>query len=394
MVALAFCTGLTGLCAHAAEKTQDGIKLCISSDKTAYDENDNIVAKISLENNSEGDIIDIALKGIVPENYHLAEGSGSVLRSTYLPSGKNIDTELVFVPDKAEDTVSETETSKTNITSIITSETAVSTSVTEKIISDIDSDDSDGIFYKIIIAGGLLLVSGAVFIVLKKKGPGKKALILLCVTAAGSFNCSHTVVFAEEEKNISVSETVTVGGKELELTATVNFTVDEPDMAASADEYYKENSEEVISVEEIEKTEDIFTEKEVIEFLAQRGFSYYPVTYDYNMDGTFVDEAEASADSNEKHPMYQTYYVSDKHDVWTIFVIGRSIAANPASYNLESDLDAQVLVSETETLTSYTEMGNKLYTTIPKESAVILKTVDKITSQTLNELTFEEVIKK
>jgi hypothetical protein len=39
-------------------------------------------------------------------------------------------------------------------------------------------------------------------------------------------------------------------------------------------------------------------------------------------------------------------------------------------------------------------MGNKLYTTIPKESAVILKTVDKITSQTLNELTFEEVIKK
>ena len=50
LVALAFCTGLTGLCAHAAEKTQDGIKLCISSDKTAYDENDNIVAKISLEN--------------------------------------------------------------------------------------------------------------------------------------------------------------------------------------------------------------------------------------------------------------------------------------------------------------------------------------------------------
>jgi hypothetical protein len=51
-----------------------------------------------------------------------------------------------------------------------------------------------------------------------------------------------------------------------------------------------------------------------------------------------------------------------------------------------------VLVSETETLTSYTEVGNKFYETVPKESAVILKIVDKITSKKINELTYEEVM--
>ena len=87
-----------------------------------------------------------------------------------------------------------------------------------------------------------------------------------------------------------------------------------------------------------------------------------------------------------------TYFVAEDGAVWSVFIVGKTIAANPASYNLESDLDAQVLVSETETLTSYTEMGNKFYETIPKESAVKLKVVDKITNQKLNDLTYEEVI--
>ena len=126
--------------------------------------------------------------------------------------------------------------------------------------------------------------------------------------------------------------------------------------------------------------------------MAERGFNEYPLTYDFNMDGTYADEAEASADSDEKHPMYQTYFISENGAIWSIFIVGRSVFANPASYNLESDIDAQVLVSETETLTSYTEMGNRFYTTVPKESAIKLKVVDQITSQKLNDLEFEEVM--
>ena len=137
---------------------------------------------------------------------------------------------------------------------------------------------------------------------------------------------------------------------------------------------------------------DVYTEREALRLMEERGFTEYPLTYDYDMDGTYTDETEASPDSDAKHPMYQTYYVGEDNSVWTIMIVGKMIAANPVSYNLESDLDVQILVSETETLTSYTEMGNKFYTTIPKESAVLLKVVDQITSQSLNTLTFEEVI--
>jgi len=192
----------------------------------------------------------------------------------------------------------------------------------------------------------------------------------------------------EEDLSMSVTEEVTVDGKTYELALSAKYTMQTEDMQAVVEEYYSNNSEEIVAVEEVQEAENVFSEKEVIEFLAERGFTEYPVTYDFNMDGTYTDEAEASADSDEKHPMYQTYFVGEDGSVWSIFIVGRTITANPASYNLESDNDAQVLVSETETLTSYTEMGNKLYTTIPKDSAIILKIVDQITSQKLNEVTF------
>ena len=147
-----------------------------------------------------------------------------------------------------------------------------------------------------------------------------------------------------------------------------------------------------VYVEKADEKADVYTEREALRLLEARGFTEYPLTYDYDMDGTYTDEAEASPDSDAKHPMYQTYYVGEDNSVWTIMIVGKMIAANPVSYNLESDLDVQILVSETETLTSYTEMGNKFYTTIPKESAVLLKIVDQITSQSLNTLTFEEVV--
>ena len=258
-----------------------------------------------------------------------------------------------------------------------------------------DRSGGPGLGGKLVVAAVILLAAGAAVIIFRKKGGKKGMMILFCITAAGTFSTMQKVEALESETRIiSVSETVTVSGKQCDLTANVRFTMDIPDMQAAVEEYYEDNSEEIISVEDVKETEDVFTEKEAITFLSERGFNEYPLTYDFNMDGTYVDEAEASLESNEKHPMYQTFYVSEDGSIWTVFIVGKTIAANPASYNLESDIDAQILVSEAETLTSYTEMGNKLYKTIPKESAVILKVVDKITSEKLNSLTYEEVVKQ
>ncbi len=401
------CTSVPVIYANAAEKTQNDVKLVVSTDKKVYDENDDIIAEVRLENNSDSDIIDVSIDSIIPEGYHLSDDSKSVLRSTYIMSGDSINSELVLISDNknnnetttaAVTTVSTTtKSSSTNVTtSKSTSAENTETSTTSIKADKDDSDDDKDSGSKVAVAaviGAVLLAAGGAVVIFKKKGKGKNLMILLCLTAAGSF-CTVQDAKADEPDvyTFSVTEAVNVADKKIDITANVKFSIDKADMQSAVEEYYSDNSEEIVSVEAAAETSKVYSEKEAIKLLAERGFSDFPLTYDYDMNGTYMDEKEASAESDEKHPMYQTYFVSEDGSIWTVFIVGKSIIANPASYNLESDIDAQVLVSETNTLTSYTEMGNKFYETVPKESAVILKVVDQITSKKLNDLNYEEVI--
>ena len=385
--------------AYAAEKTQDGVKLAISTDKSGYEATDSIVADISLQNNSSNDITDVSLESVVPEKYHLSDESRAVTRTTYIKAGDSLKAEVVFVPDvkessteikeKKEAVIEEKSSQAVESDDAVVTETKVSSETAE------ETDEQSSNAKLVIILLILAIAAGGAVVIFKKKGKKDGLMILLCITAAGSLAARQNVYAEDSEtKTISVTENVSVGGEKLELTATVKFTMDIPDMELAVEEYYAENSEEIVAIETVEEKDNVFTEKEVISFLAERGFSGYPVTYEFNIDGTYADDAEASANSDEKHPMYQTMYAAENGSVWSIFIVGRTIVANPVSYNLESDLDAQMLVSEKETLTSYTEMGNKFYETVPKDSAVILKIVDQISSKKLNEMSYEEVIGK
>ena len=105
------------------------------------------------------------------------------------------------------------------------------------------------------------------------------------------------------------------------------------------------------------------------------------------MTGDYSEATEISQGSSTKHPTYQTYYVSKNGDVWTIFMINGAIMANPVSYNIQSDLDAQVILSESNTVMSYDGTTNGFYETIPNKSSLIVKTVDRIDAETLENLT-------
>lgn len=154
--------------------------------------------------------------------------------------------------------------------------------------------------------------------------------------------------------------------------------------------YYRENGE-VVRIIDANASEDVPTEEEVMTLLSERGFADFPVTFDYGMDGAYVGQEEIAGDAATKHPMYQTNFITENQELWTIFVINGSVVANPVSYNLESSREAQLLISESQEITSYNSHTNKYYVTIPKESAVIVRTVDKIDVETLNQLTCEEI---
>ncbi|MCF2596032.1 zinc ribbon domain-containing protein [Pseudoflavonifractor phocaeensis] len=160
--------------------------------------------------------------------------------------------------------------------------------------------------------------------------------------------------------------------------------------APDAESYYGNNSDIIMEID-VNDSNDVLTESETCTELTGRGFEEYPITTEYSMDGAYSDATNISDNSSNKHPIYQTYYVSSNGDLWTVFVINGSVLANPVSYNLQSGRSVQAIVSETETVMSYDSATNRFYETIPHESALVLITVDKIDAETLDKLTAGEI---
>lgn len=165
-----------------------------------------------------------------------------------------------------------------------------------------------------------------------------------------------------------------------------SHTVTPPD----AEEYFSNNSQIVAEIA-AEDSEDVSTEAETCTMLESRNFVDYSVITEYSMDGSYSDAANISGNSSEKHPIYQTYYVTDNDELWTIFLINGVVMANPVSYNLQSELETQVIISEKDTVTSYDSATNTFYETIPDQSALIVITVERIDAETLDRLTIEEI---
>lgn len=154
-------------------------------------------------------------------------------------------------------------------------------------------------------------------------------------------------------------------------------------------EYYEEKSV-ILDTYAVQDSSNTQTELQAKEDVIQRGLDQNEITYDYSIDGDYVGNQEAK-DIKNKHPMYQTLYISSMGDIWNIIIINGSVIANPVSYNMESELSAQTIISESEIIMGYDSENNTFYETIPKESELIVKVVDKIDSETLNSLTKEVI---
>ena len=100
---------------------------------------------------------------------------------------------------------------------------------------------------------------------------------------------------------------------------------------------------------------------------------------------------EITEETTQKYPLYYTYYITESGDLWTILVIDGKVTANPASYNMNSELAVQVVISESETIMSYDSETNTYYETIPDPETLIVKVVPEINAEVLEQLTFEGI---
>ena len=152
--------------------------------------------------------------------------------------------------------------------------------------------------------------------------------------------------------------------------------------------YFEENAE-VISVTPVKKAKNTLSEKSLYEELKRRGFDKFPVTTNYSMDGAFKSKQEISSASEDKHPIYETYYRTSRNMLWSITIIDGNITAYPSSYNIEHSDKVPCIVSETEEIVSYDSSTNSFYTTKPKKSVLNVRVVGRIDARTLETIDLE-----
>lgn len=170
---------------------------------------------------------------------------------------------------------------------------------------------------------------------------------------------------------------------------------------SSPEEFFADTSTGIIETIRADESEDVLTEAQAVGELKSRGFgpgtdadgnpTGYPITYKYSIDGQYIEETEALDSSISKHPMYHTFYMSESGVGWVIYVINGEVFANAASFNLETDSEKELLVTEDESgkFTSYYD--GQFYVTISNGTAVFTKIVTKIDAETLDKLTFDEL---
>lgn len=159
----------------------------------------------------------------------------------------------------------------------------------------------------------------------------------------------------------------------------------EPPMV-DADEYFGDNSQ-VVQI--IPAGSAGRTEAQAYKNLTDRGFTEQPITTEYSMTGDYSDAKEISKSGMAKHPMYTTYFVAENGDIWVVYEINGKVFADPISFNFNSGSSARVVLSESDTLTSYDGASNQFYVTKPYSSVMRIKVVGKINADTLNTLSRE-----
>lgn len=186
----------------------------------------------------------------------------------------------------------------------------------------------------------------------------------------------------QETQSATSTETTTTD-EEVDLGS--NYEVPEFD----AEAYFRENTT-LKSTFDVTSSQSIHTESEAYDSFVERGFDGSQVMYEYTMDGTYLGENEISRSSSSKHPMYQVYYATTSGDIWMILEINGSFFATPITYNFSNAQNVPVILSETDTITSYDSSTNKFYVNIPNASQTVIKTVSKIDAETIEKLTSEE----
>lgn len=159
--------------------------------------------------------------------------------------------------------------------------------------------------------------------------------------------------------------------------------------AVDAEAYLNEVGE-VLNRISVEESETVSTGAETVRNMDERGFTQYPITSNYSINGDYIN-AEITENTAEKNPSYETFYVTKQGYVWSIMDINGAIMAIPVTFNMEYAKTVPVVFTETGTVMSYDSVTNSFFEVIPDSSVMIVKKISRIDSEVIEQMTLEEI---
>lgn len=239
---------VAGITASAATVTQDGLNVSLTTDKTEYKKDEPITATLTVENTSGTAVKDVKLENIVPEGYELAKDYSLTKSVDELKSNDKVELTVVYnAKTDGKKTTADGKATADDSKPAAPAQSSTSTTSTGTSVETAKTGDTTKVVLIVLIIVAALVIG----IICFKKKKGKQLLsIAVCASVL-----STAVIFmqfnactAEEEKELSVAETVTVDKEKVNVNAVVKYAFKGENLQSSTISDNNNNVDETITI--------------------------------------------------------------------------------------------------------------------------------------------------
>lgn len=125
-----------------------------------------------------------------------------------------------------------------------------------------------------------------------------------------------------------------------------------------------------------------YSEKDIAALFTAKGFE--APTSVYSMDGHEITAIRADAACDNKHPLYDTRYVTANGELWGIYCIDDYVFAHSMTYNMSGRREGPAIVyAESDEFVEFNRKPNTFYRYQPDSSEIEIRPVDDLTAQFL-----------
>lgn len=225
VLSVLLCLGMMSMPVFAASESQDGLEVTLVTDKEAYNQEEQIVATLSVKNTNDFAVTNLLLENIIPDGYKLAENFVATKQVESLAAGESITLTITYVSEKSTGDNEEGEDRPGTGDADKTHTLGNGSNNGNSNADSPSTDDESNVTFWIVLM--VLAILGIIVIVVINKKQGRKLLSLfLCLTMVGTVVAGapmQTKAAGNDTKVLNVTETIKIGNQEVEVSAIVKY---------------------------------------------------------------------------------------------------------------------------------------------------------------------------